>query len=604
MKFSLKSAVAAAAAIAIAGAGVVAGAGSASAYTGTPPWEPDPGSLGSLSFYDATGAQIYGGTNLAHIADYVQASTAGRAGSNKATLYFAVPDHTKVPAQWAASSASASTNFPAAAAPAPVNGFTNPVGSPGAADANLVNLLATATLDTTAQYAQVIQVRLKDSGIGVPLLSTYWSADIEYNPSSATAAFDGLAPGSWKVVYPAPPVITATSVTTPVATPASPVASGTSITLSSTASETATPANYPAGSIQFKDGATNVGAAIAVSAAGVATTPTFVPADGVHSFTAVFTPTAAGFSASSSTALAFTVTAPAHNTNTVLGAFTGVDGTGSIAQPAVLGGSAIVTDTTAAGSPVVTVGQVAFLDGATVFATDTNGADGFSFSVASTVLSVGVHSTIHAVYTDGALFNTSSSGNGTVTVTAPTYAADPQYIETSIGAGTLVISTPYTLSNPLVLPVMTLNATSTLYSTSAPFNGITVTDTRAGNLPYTLSALSSTLTVGGVAQVDPNKIISAQNVGLTGLSLVSSNATPNTFGAAGNLVPFDNTAAVGVASGASGSLGLGGAAAHSVLHAGAGLGTTVVNGLLSITAPTNTLAGTYKGIVTFTILGV
>jgi alkyl sulfatase BDS1-like metallo-beta-lactamase superfamily hydrolase len=40
-----------------------------------------------------------------------------------------------------------------------------------------------------------------------------------------------------------------------------------------------------------------------------------------------------------------------------------------------------------------------------------------------------------------------------------------------------------------------------------------------------------------------------------------------------------------------------------VLHANSGLGTTVAAGTLTITAPTNTVDGTYRGTVTFTIIG-
>ena len=70
-----------------------------------------------------------------------------------------------------------------------------------------------------------------------------------------------------------------------------------------------------------------------------------------------------------------------------------------------------------------------------------------------------------------------------------------------------------------------------------------------------------------------------------------------------NLTGFNNVPASHVAAGSLGSGGLGGANPHPVLHANNGLGTTITNGALSITAPTNALDGTYLGTVTFNIIG-
>lgn len=622
MKLRLKSVVAGAAALALAGTGLAVTATSASAYGSpnlvSPPWvgtANDTAAVkGTLTFIDASGNPVYSGTNLDTLPAYVQASTAKTVLATKSQLVMAFPQSANgIPATWLTQVLSASSTFSPAPAGTPAtinqaNAFQKL--ALGASPTPVADALGNnATPDTTNGYAKTYELRLQDSGVGATPDGKYWRMVVEYNDTAAPLA-DGLAVGAWQVVYPVDARVATT--TTLSATPGSPVASGTSITLSSTTSETLTAANHPAGSVQFKDGATNLGAAIAVSAVGVATTPSFVPADGAHSFTAVYTPGNVVTTSPSTGALAFTVTAPAHNTSTTLGAFTGLDGSGSVAQPAAFGGSAIVNDITAAGSPVVTIGTVTFFDGANVFATDTNGADGFTFSVSSSALTVGTHSAITAVYTDGTSFNTSTSGAGTVIVTASVYAADPQNIQTSITAGTLVISTPYTAANPLILPAMTLNGTATLYSTSGLFNNIQVTDTRPGNLPYTLSALSSNLNKAGVALPNANQVISAQNVGLTAVGLITTNATPSTFlggvavggsTAGQNLTGFNNPAASGLASGAAGSAGLGGATAHAVLHANSGLGTTAVNGLLTITAPTNTLDGTYNGIVTFTILG-
>ena len=70
-----------------------------------------------------------------------------------------------------------------------------------------------------------------------------------------------------------------------------------------------------------------------------------------------------------------------------------------------------------------------------------------------------------------------------------------------------------------------------------------------------------------------------------------------------NLTAFDYVAGAWLDGAATGSAGLGGASPHAVLHANSGLGTTTLNGVLTIKAPTSTLDGTYAGTVTFTIIG-
>jgi Bacterial Ig-like domain (group 3) len=71
---------------------------------------------------------------------------------------------------------------------------------------------------------------------------------------------------------------------------------------------TATVAPTAAGTVQFTDGATNVGAPVTVSGGTAAITQVF--AAGAHSFVAAFTPAApASFAPSASTSQAFTVTA-------------------------------------------------------------------------------------------------------------------------------------------------------------------------------------------------------------------------------------------------------------------------------------------------------
>jgi hypothetical protein len=169
-----------------------------------------------------------------------------------------------------------------------------------------------------------------------------------------------------------------------------------------------------------------------------------------------------------------------------------------------------------------------------------------------------------------------------------------------------------TINTPLLLPALTLNSTADEYTSSLNITGLSMTDTRPGNLPYTLFLISTNLNKVGVAAPNANQSISAQNVGWNVTSLVSTNATPNTFlgsqtpgtsTAGQNFTGFNNPSAAHVQVTDTGSLGLGGSSPHPILHANQGLGTTVVAATLTIRAPTNLLDGTYAGTVTFSVLG-
>ena len=382
----------------------LAAVGPAWAAATTPPWEPDPNSQGSLTFYNAAGSVITEGTDLTHIADFIAASSAGRVAANKATLTFAAPDHTQADSlSWAPGSASAATFYPVSS-PASVAAITNPVVTLSGTDGNLQSFLSSvgSSLDQTAGYANLVQVRVKDTGIGAPILDTFWSADIEFNRGTTPLA-DGLAPGAWKLVYPAP--LTPTSVTVPVASPATnPAAHGTAITLTSTASAGAV---HPAGSVQFKDGGVNQGSPVAVDASGVALLASFVPTDGAHSFTAVFTPTdTATYSVSpASAALSFTV-------NPVPKTDTSVTTPSPSTASGIIEGVQITLTSTASAGAAHPAGSVQFKDGGvnqgSPVAVDASGVA----TLASFAPAAGVHS-YTAVFTptDTATYNVSPASS-------------------------------------------------------------------------------------------------------------------------------------------------------------------------------------------------
>jgi hypothetical protein len=265
--------------------------GATSALAAAPPWEPDPNALGTVSMYNATGTKIAGGTDLSHLADYFAASSAKSSSSAfKATLYFAAPDHTQTPDGWFSSQASTSTVFPNASAPAPIKGpgFAFPLVSASPTSANLLSFLGLATLDSTAGYANTIQLRVYDDTSS----PKYWTADISYDTGA----------GTWQQVYPVVAGPTGTTTALDV-TPASPQQQGTPVTLKATVTPTAA-----AGNVQFYDGSTAIGTPVAV-AAGIAQTTTSALSIGSHSLTAKFTPTnPSAYAASTSAGSAYTVT--------------------------------------------------------------------------------------------------------------------------------------------------------------------------------------------------------------------------------------------------------------------------------------------------------
>src|SRR5262249_47624317 len=123
-------------AIFIATAGLLTVFSAGRALATDPPWGPDGQSLGGIAFYDSPGSVVTGGDDLSHIADYAVASSGPSSGATFATLFFAAPDHTKIPALWTVDQQGSSA-FPNGSAPAPIDGFARPVVTLGATDACL-----------------------------------------------------------------------------------------------------------------------------------------------------------------------------------------------------------------------------------------------------------------------------------------------------------------------------------------------------------------------------------------------------------------------------------------------------------------------------------
>ena len=497
------------------------------------------------------------------------------ATANKATLYMAAPDHTKATGLWFVQQQSAATTFPNAAAPAPLTGpgFANPLVTAAAADGNLTNFLASAVLDSTAGYANIIQIRVKDSGPGgVGSGTKYWETNIAYTITDPVAGT-----GTWTVNDPS----TQATTTTLAANPPSPQTSPASpVTL------TATVAPASAGTVTFFEGATNLGGSTV--SGGVASLNIGAPALGNHAYTAVFTPDGGTLvTGSTSSVLNYHVGAPAIGTTTTLAVNTG---TGQAFSPVTFTANVTTADSS------TTTGTVTFMDGATTIGTTPSASTSAPFVLVNSSLGQGPHSVTATFTPDTADYNPSTSAPQAFDLTAPpcagggTGCVDTQNIQADIPAGTIVVNTPYHAGNPLDVP-LNLDPTASYYTGSATFQNIQVTDTRAGDLPWDLKAQSSSLVFGANA-------INGQNVGLTNWAITG---TPTVSTAAGNVTTTDAPAAtppVGPAD--PGTLGLGNAQ-HTIVHANLGLGTIAFDAKLTINAPTNLPAGTYTGTITFTV---
>jgi hypothetical protein len=602
MKVQFRSlAISAAAAALVAGVGLMAGGGSALAAGGggpTPPWYPlTPAPYGSLTFYNAQGQVVTGGSiNSPGLAAYTVASAPEpTSGYNKATLYLYSPESGTPPQEWPNEQFSESIDtYPNAAAPAPIGTTANPVSTNTGDDLSIASIIANIpNTSTTSGYVGLYDVRMMVGGPGLSQDPTFWDTVISVNTTTNT----------WSVDY---PDYTQNTTTTLTANPPSPQET----TTPSPVTLTATVAPATAGTVSFWSGTTQVGATQTVtSSSGTASVTVTPPAGATTPYQAVFTPTVGSADiGSASNTINYLVGAPPDSTATTLAE----SGGGGPAGPVTFTGS--VSDTTTTGT-TVSAGTVSLYDNGstTPFATTALSSTG-TFSATFTYTSAGSHSVV-ATYsgtTSGTpQFAGSSSSAVTFSETAPacTTCSTVATIEGTVPAGTISISTPYTATNPLNLGTLALNSSGTYFSASASldsgsgdvpgvnFNGITVVDTQSGNLPWTVSALASNLTDG---TGHPGGTISGENVGLTNLTpiFVSGNAIQT-----GDVTVTDQPAAAPpVAPTDTGSQGLGGTTAHQIAADSAQPdGTVGINGTVTLNAPTSTEAGIFVGTITFTI---
>ena len=358
------------------------------------------------------------------------------------------------------------------------------------------------------------------------------------------------------------PVTTTTSLG---AAPASPQPQGTSVTFTATVSPT-----NATGSVQFKDGAGNLGSPVTVSG-GTAALTTSALSVGGHSITAAFTGTGT-FVSSTSSAISYSIQQVVTPTTT------------SLAAPATAAQFSPVLFT-ATVAPSAAAGSVAFKEGSTTLGTSPVSSGTATLSTSS--LSVGPHSvTATFTPTDPASYSGSISAPVSVQITAFTGVSASEQIQTTIDAGALTISVADT--SPVVLPTPTLDADAGLLVTTGDIHPVTVTDTRAGNPGFTVNGQVTDFSSG------PNSI-NGYDLGWAPARIDSAVAQTITPG------PVVNPAS-GLAPGvtpADPALGL---KTSRVLATGTGLGTTHLGATLTLKAPTSTPPGTYVATWTLTAI--
>ncbi|MFF0148022.1 putative surface cell wall-binding protein [Amycolatopsis sulphurea] len=370
-------------------------------------------------------------------------------------------------------------------------------------------------------------------------------------------------------VDPNQPVTTTTSLSV---TPASPAFQGDQVTLTANV----TPASA-GGTVQFKDGAANLGSPVAVNN-GVATLNTSALTVGSHSLTAVFTGASQNIQGSTSQAVTYAVqTRPATATTTALA----VTPSGSATQFQPVALSATVT-------PGAAAGAIQFTD---------NGANlgspvalsGGTATLNTATLAVGAHSfTAKFVPADPAVFLASESAQVPLTVNTFAGVATSENITTTVTAGELLISVA---NQNVTLPSPTMLPDASMLQTAGDLNPVTVADTRAGNPGWNVSGQ---VTDFGDGQ---SHSINGANLGWTPAVVDKLAAQNITAGPAVN-----PAAALAPGAAAPAGVGLTGSRTMATAAPGGGNGTAHLGAGLALNVPTSTVAGTYTAVLTLTAI--
>lgn len=570
MKFSIKSAVAGASALAIAGTLLVSAGGVANAAT-ISPFDPPNGAngatQGTITFYDAAGNTVTSGPVGTSPAWALADTDNGRPGDTLATMFGATPEKGVNPGNWNSTQLGASSSYPkTSAAPANLLNRTQALakGAFGGwmdPDSGLPAFFP--NVNTDPAWQNLYQLRIYTSGPGQALDSSRYS--------SATVQITG---NTWQQVY--PEVVAGATTTVLTSNPASPQDAGTPLTLTANVTSGA---GSPTGSVQFFDGATSLGSANL--SGGSASISNVTLGVGSRSLKAVYTSNAPSQFAGSEGTLTFqsNQTAAASTATTL--------SVNPISGPAYenVTLSATVSRSSNGNALGAGTGSVKFFDGALQIGQGQMTASGVSIQI--NTLAPGAHSlTAQFTPADALIYNGSTSDAVSANYDAPacTACVDPQTVKVTVPAGGLSITTPYTPNNPFDLGTMALDNSGTQLRASANFpaagDKLTITDTRAGDLPWTAKVTTSDFTGAGTATID--------GAGLAFTSVTPTYISGNALNAATK--PVVTTDVPSVKGGP-----------HTFASAVKGVGSVYIDGALALVAPTSTTAGDYTATVTFTV---
>ncbi|WP_436523350.1 Ig-like domain-containing protein [Actinoplanes sp. HUAS TT8] len=363
------------------------------------------------------------------------------------------------------------------------------------------------------------------------------------------------------------------STTTISVDPTGPVTAGDEVTLKAAVTPAAA-----AGKVQFKDGSENLGSEVTV-ANGVAELKTTALTAGTHTLTAVFTPTTAGVSGSTSSAATLVVNRAAAQATSV--------GLAVNPQPTVEQFSPVAL--TATVSPSEAAGKVQFTDGGQNLGAPVTVSGGTAVLNTSS-LSEGDHGfTAKFVPADAAVYTASESASVPLTVTAFKGGSASQTISTTVESGALTISVAN--NAPVVLPAPALTSDASKLTTAGSINPLTVTDTRAGNFGWNVSGQVSDFSDGA------SHAINGANLGWSPKLVDKSASQTITPGS-----KVDPANAIAPQATAPNGLGLASARTLALAGAGAGVGTAHVTADVSLQVPTTTVAGTYTATLTITAI--
>jgi hypothetical protein len=265
-------------------------------------------------------------------------------------------------------------------------------------------------------------------------VATFSTGSLTVGAHSITAVYSGDSNFATSTSAPVTQTVNQAATTTTLGSNANPSVFGQSVTFTATVAPVAPGAGTPTGTVQFKDGAANLGAAVTL-AGGVATFNTSSLSVSTHSITAVYSADT-NFTTSTSSALSQVVNQAA-TTTTV----------GSSQNPSVFGQSVTFTATVTATAPGAgtPTGTVQFKDGAANLGAPAALAGGVA-TFATTTLSVASHS-ITAVYSADANFTTSTSAalsqvvNKAPTTTSVVSSLNPSVFQNSVTFTATVTST-------------------------------------------------------------------------------------------------------------------------------------------------------------------